>query len=121
MTIGIKHIRAFSSADGSDCDVSGQCDPYVKLFINNEKVNQTKVWENTCCFNANAWYQSIKIPKKSTLKIEIWDDDSGFFGTADDLILQTQGSIDSFLKTSIHLSARKNVMETITFWQDEFE
>lgn len=127
LTIKIKNVRAHGLADGSDCDVSftSLCDPYLKLFINGEKVIQTDAIQNIGYFDANTMYQSIKIPKSSTIKIEVWDDDSGFFGTADDLILRTEGTIDSFMKSSIRygavFSTRRNSIETISFWQDEFE
>lgn len=125
LTIQIRNIRAYGLTDGSSCDVtaSSVCDPYVKLFINNEKVIQTKPIENLCCLDANVTYQSIKIPKKSSLKIEVWDDDSGFFGSADDLVQSSEGSIDSFIKTPIRSGAvfatHQNLIETIVFWQDE--
>lgn len=97
----------------------------MKLFINNETVIETKPRENECCLDANVTYQSIKIPKKSTVKIEIWDDDSGFFGSSDDLVQSTEGSIDSFMKTPIRtgatFSTNQNLIETIVFWQDEFQ
>lgn len=97
----------------------------MKLFINNEKVVQTRPQENICCLDANVSYRSIKIPKKSIIKIEVWDDDSGFFGSADDLVQRSEGSIDHFIKTSIHggaeFSAEQNLIETIAFWQDELE
>lgn len=125
LTIEIKNVHAYGLADGSGCDVSSSCDPYVKFFIDGEKVMQTDAKQNTCCYDANAMYQSIKIPKKSAIKIEVWDDDSGFFGTADDLIMQTQGTIESFMKTSIRVGsvfdARRNSIETISFWQDEYK
>lgn len=97
----------------------------MKLFINNEKVVETKPQENICCLDANVTYQSIKIPKRSTIKIEVWDDDSGFFATADDLVQRSEGNIDYFIKTSIHdgavFSTNQNLIETIAFWQDELE
>lgn len=93
------------------------------MFINNEKVIETAPQENECCLDTNVTYQSIKIPKKSTIKIEVWDDDSGFFGSADDLVQSTEGNIDSFLKTPIRVGAMfstdQNLIETIAFWQDE--
>lgn len=127
LTIQIRNIRAYGLTDGSSCDVSATsvCDPYVKLFINDEKVLETTAQENICCFNVNATYQSIKIPKKLTIKIEVWDDDSGFFGSADDLIQSTEGSIDSFMKTTLRdgavFSTQQNLIETISFWQDELK
>lgn len=127
MTIQIKNIRAYGSADGSSCDISATslCDPYVKLFINDEKVIQTDAQQNICCFNVNATYQSIKIPKASTIKIEVWDDDSGFFGTDDDLVLRTEGDVNSFMNAPIRdgavFSTHRNSIETISIWQDEWE
>lgn len=127
LTIQIRNIRAYGLVDGSSCDVaaSSLCDPYVKLEINDEKVIETKPQENICCFDVNATYQTIKIPKTSTIKIEVWDDDSGFFGSADDLVQSAEGSIDSFIKTPIRdgavFSTQQNLIETISFWQDELE
>lgn len=99
----------------------------MKLFINGENVVQTKARKNICCFHADITYQSTKIPKTSTIKIEIWDHNSGFFRKADDLILETEGSIESFMETPIRpvaasvFNRRQNLVETVSFWQDELE
>lgn len=127
LTIKLKNIRAFGLVDGSSCDVSAAsvCDPYVKLFINGEKVIQTQARDDICCFDANVTYQSTKISKTSTIKIELWDDDSGFFGNPDDLILESAGSVEAFVKTPIRdgavIDSHQNLIETTSFWQDEME
>lgn len=59
------------------------------------------------------------------IKIELWDDDSGFFANPDDLILETEGNVESFMKTPIRdgavFNSHQNLIETTSFWQDELE
>lgn len=129
LTIQIVHIYAHGEADGSRCDTGGGlCDPYIKLFLNGKNVLQTLSTEDRCCFNPNVIYTSDKISKSSRIKIELWDDDSGFLGSADDLILRTEGNIDSFLRNGVREGAvvrdlfvsYTNSIVTISFWKDEY-
>lgn len=126
MTIKLGSLRAFGGVDGSTCDTAAtnQCDPYVKLFINGENVRTSGARANNCCHDVDVTYTSKKIKKSSTIMIEVWDDDSGFLGSADDLILRSSGDVDSFLNEPIRLGAiiynLQNQLETVSFWQDEY-
>lgn len=85
---------------------------------------ETAPRENTYYFNADIKYFSKKIPKTAKIKIEVWDDDSGFFGSSDDLILRAEDSVDSFLKNGMKkgavISSSTNAVDTISFWQNEY-
>lgn len=107
---------------GSACDLFSACDPYIKLFVNGTKEEETKIQDGINLFNANVIYLSKKIPKTTTIKIQVWDSDSFLYG-GDDLIQETEGTIDSFLQQPIRYGAQKdgeqNAIETSVFWQDE--
>lgn len=79
-------------------------------------------------FDVDYHYVSELMPKDSTIKIEIWDDDSGFFGSEADLILRTMGDIDSFVKNPFrggtvtnNKPSGQNSINTFVFWVDEYE
>lgn len=94
---------AYGDLNGEKCDkgISQQnenCDVYIKIFINNKLNYQTEKHENqhhgTYTFN----YRSPKTSKKSLIRFEMWDDDTGFLGTDDDLLLNKTFTIDELTK-----------------------
>lgn len=123
----IRQIYAHGNADGGSCDstVDNPCDPYIKLIINEKEAHQTRSRTDTCCFDANEYYVSEKIANSSTIKIEVWDDDSGPFGSADDLLQRAEGSIASFIEKPVRYGAKVgdvvNSIEVAVFWRNEYE
>lgn len=123
-------LHAFGDIKGNECESIGDdCDPYVKLFINDQLIHKTATVENTLTFDVNHDFISQLIPNTSVITIEIWDDDSGFLGSADDLVLRTNGDVSDFLKNpfrggTITTNASpngQNSINTFVFWQDEYE
>lgn len=120
-------LHAYGLIDGSSCDiVLSLCDPYVKLYIDDVQVLQTAAQEDLCCYNVDTRFVSKKISKSSKIRIEVWDDDSGFLGSPDDLILQTEGDIDSFRDEPVRhgstfMGQYTTSIEMTLTWQDEYE
>lgn len=60
----------------------------------------------------------------SKIRIEVWDDDSGFISSPDDLILQAEGDIDSFKDEPVRrgstFSGNTSSIELSISWQDEY-
>lgn len=125
LTIKLKELRAVTKWDGYKCDfaVYNPCDPFVQLFIDGEMLFDTPVRLDNCCYNVDMTYTSNKISKRSWIKIEVRDADYG----SPDLVLRTEGDVDSFLRRghrSVELKYNKlksNFIQTISFWQDEYE
>lgn len=129
LTFKINNVRAYVKVNGNKCDTGplNYCDPYLILFINNDQVNATKPRASTCCFDAEYTYYSSKIPKTSTIKVQLWDSDEKRLLNNDDLILEAEGTIESFMKSSIRpdgasrIDEKTNLLETTTIWQDELK
>lgn len=130
-------MHAYGKIDGkTSCDDSSdECDTYVKFILNNATVNRSETHERTAIHDVNYRYVSDKIPKTSTIKIQVYDDDSVRIFTfankfiEDDLLLETEGTIDSFLKNPFRSGAimkktqlnGQNSINTYVFWEDEYE
>lgn len=69
-------------------------------------------------------YQSGKIPKSSTIRLQIWSSDHKFW-INDELIFQSKGDIESFLtqpfRTNDRTSSDTNTIGTVSLWRDEYE
>lgn len=100
------------------------CDPYVILYINDEAVIKTKKQVDKFMSSVDKTFMSAKIPKTSTIKIEIWDASSGFW-ESDTLIMRTEGDVNSFLneplRRGIYAYGDVNAIETMSFWTDEYK
>lgn len=100
-----------------------KCNPFIKLFVNGDLMLRTKKVDGFS-FDANLSFTTVKIPKNSTIKIEIWDANLGFldFNTR---IFSKEGTVDSFLNGQILQSdsfgEKDNSIEMISFWRDETE
>lgn len=88
---------------------------------------QTPTKKSTCCYKLSDTFTTEKIPKESKIKIELWDDNIGFWSLFQKkhLLFSTEGTIDNFLKNPIRKGAvvfhYRNTIETISFWQDELK
>lgn len=85
-------------------------------------MEKSKVW-----YDVDKTFTTTRILKNSTISIEIWStkSDKIEFAKGDDLILRTEGDVDSFLKHPLrigtHFDDGDNQIETMSFWQDEYE
>lgn len=72
-------------------------------------------------YDVNRSFTTAEIPKKSTIKIEVWRPKSS---SKDKLILSTEGDVESFLKEPLrkgtHFDEGDNRIETISFWEDAY-
>lgn len=68
-----------------------------------------------------------KIPRTSTIKIEVWNSKTEKLtaSTRKKLIQRSEDDIDSYLKHPLRIGAQiegsANRIETMSFWQDEYE
>lgn len=102
------------------------CNPFIKLFINDELVKQSPKRSYKALHDADITYETAKIAKNSTIKLEIWN--GGSFWTRERMIFTTDGDIDSFLKQPIRIGIGEvqtldnvNSIETMSFWLDEYK
>lgn len=81
------------------CDFNVQgCDPYIKILIDDREVHKTETQWDTPHPIWDVTYKSKRMRKDARITIEIWDDDSGFLGSSDDLMLRWSTSIDELLR-----------------------
>lgn len=129
-------MQAYGDILKDKCDPAEakECDPYVKLIINDEQILRSPSKTNTAIYDLKYRYVSGKIPKNSRISLEVWDDDKfegilAPFSSSDDLVLETHGDIDDFLKNPfrpgvITTGAQfngQNSINTYSFWEDEYE
>lgn len=120
----IGSLLAEKLANGELCD-GGQylistCDPYVKLFVNDEEEFKTQPQlEKSGWTPFDQTYYSPKIPKNSTIRIEIWDDNSFEKNKNDNLLLDHSMDIDSLLNTPF-IAKDFSVLLANSIWRDDF-
>lgn len=123
-------LHAYGDDDGNACDsFGGLCDPFVKFFVNDQLIYKSSSRQDTISYDVNYHYTSELIPKTSTIRIDIWDDDSGFLGSEADLVLRTVGDVTSFVENPFRggttctkrSPSGQNSINTIVFWEDEYE
>lgn len=101
------------------------CDPIIKLFINDEKLLKTTRSINGFSFDAKITFTTSKILKNSTIRIEIWDSRKGFMNP-NVKIFGIKGTVNAFLNKQRsgdgdNFSENANRIETVSFWRDEYE
>lgn len=129
-------MQAYGDAEKDKCDPAEakECDPYVVLIINGEEIHRSPSKENTAIYDLNYRYVSGKIPKNSSITVEVWDDDHftgilAIFSSSDDLVLRSEGDVDDFLKNPFRTGVLttgaqfngQNSINTYSFWEDEYE
>lgn len=124
---------AYGDMDGKKCDfgftsLNEACDVYIKIFINDKLDLETTKHVNEFHGTYTLNYKTPKISKKSLIRIEMWDDDSGFFGSDDDLLLSKTLTIDELTKQrKIEIKAGStnfidnNIEIDGSAWQDEYQ
>lgn len=121
MTLNIDHAYANRCADGSKCDGDGffrsnPCDSYIVVHVNGYSVHRTAIKSDTANPNFNERYKTELIPKTSTIKFEMWDDDSG--SSDDDLILTWAARVSDLLVRSSY-EENSNKLVVFSTWEDE--
>lgn len=120
--------------NGGQCDYSfiqikERCDVYIKIFVNDKLDYETKKHENQARGSFTFDYKSPKINKKSArIRIEMYDDDSGFLGSGDDLLMNKTLTIDELTKQKRPriLAGTKNSNDNSieierSAWKDEYQ
>lgn len=127
----IKFTRGAGWKDisGKRCDTLQiiNCDPYIKILVDDQEVFRTKTQWHQNLVNFDETYISPRMKKDSNIVIEMWDDDStvGDWGTADDLMSRWgNGTVDLFMRYN-RLAGHKyygkyqNKVEYLSSWMDE--
>lgn len=78
LKIEIVSGEAWLDEDGDYCDsgTNNECDSYIKVFINDNHVYTTKIYEEKQIANIGETFVSEPTPKDSVLKFQMWDYDS---------------------------------------------
>lgn len=120
--------------EGKQCDYGiiqrkENCDVYIKIFIDDELDYETPkhVDQQRGTFTFN--YRTPRINKKTPIRFEMWDDDSGFLGTKDDLLLSKTLTVEELIKQKsiVTLTApttynKENRIEIVgSVWKDEHQ
>lgn len=119
------HAYTYGEENGKTCkwNPSLGCDPFVILYVNDKEVLRTSKETDQFVTNVNKTFTSMKIPKTSKIRIEIWDARSGYF-EKDMLVLKNEGDVDSFLsepiRRGVYVLGDLNRIETMSFWIDEY-
>lgn len=79
---------AIEDANGHNCDDWDDCDAYFKIYIDNREVYRSDTKHNNHMPYFGETYKSPKMLKKARIKIEMFDEDSGWMQSSDDLILR---------------------------------
>lgn len=86
---------------------------------------KTQTEKNKISYDVDKTFSTGKIKKSSIIKIEVWASKTDKNDDNDKLILRTEGDIDSFLeeplRTGTQFNNGLNRIETMSFWQDEYE
>lgn len=109
--------------DFSSIHLQPGCKPFIKLYVNDKLAKESPTRKDKTLQDADISFETAKISKNSTIKLEIWDAGSFWFGKKS--ICCTGGDIDSFLNHPIR-SNSKNSSKTISaevmpFWRDEYK
>lgn len=125
-TIFLLNAFTYGTENGNSCRLNSYlgCDPYIILYINDEEVLKTPQTTKKFLTNVNKTFTSVKIPKTSKIRLEIWHASSVIW-ESDALILKSEGDVTSFLNKPIHkgvyLFEDFNTIETMSFWVDEYK
>lgn len=119
----MQHVYAYCRANGISCVTNNKygCDSYISLFVNNESVLKSPKEVNKISYDANITFTTGRILKTSTIRIEVKDGSSG------DLILSTEGDVESFLKNRPREAEtacshmKVNSIESVAFWRDDYK
>lgn len=124
LTFHIRKIQAFLIRFSNSCDDTSLCDLYIKLFINDVVVSETKSVDNESTVYPQFTYISGEIEKTAKITVELRDDD----GSTTELIYKAEGNIQSFIDNPIRtpsdkwtINKKATIIETSTTWLEHFE
>ncbi|KAJ6625684.1 hypothetical protein Bhyg_16312 [Pseudolycoriella hygida] len=119
----------------SRCDFGNElCEPYVKIYVDgsetfrtstlsgfngqeNEKTNNMGMERDMACFGEV--FTSKKLSKSASIKLELYDEDDGFFGGGDDILLMKEATLQN-LRTNIEMVEGVNSVNIISIWKNEY-
>lgn len=79
---------AIEDVNGNSCDDWDDCDAYIKVYIDGREVYRSDTkYDNHMPYYGET-YKSPKMLKKANIRIEMYDEDSGWMQSSDDLILR---------------------------------
>ncbi|XP_031634116.1 atlastin-like [Contarinia nasturtii] len=117
LTITFVEATAASHADGSRCDMASPCDSYIKLFIDNKMVYQTKtIWDKKHLVFNETYTTPDNINKKAPITIQLWDFDNL---SSHDPILTWDTSVKELLKTKIKHGHGENKIKIRASWKEK--
>lgn len=125
--------RAIGDIEGNQCDnalvqLKEKCDVYIRIYINDKMDYETPKHENQDSGSFTFNYRTPKVSKKTPIRFEMWDDDSGFLGSNDDLLLSKTLTFEELIKqrplVSFTTPSRHNNVNRIDIsgavWKDEY-
>lgn len=126
VTILVGVVSAYGTIDGGWCDASKDkpCKTYVRIYINDKFMDQTKPVDGKFVYDADHQFVSSKIEKSAKIKIEVM-----YFGSkGEEFVLQSEGTIDNFMKHPYRhgdkldngIMRQHNSVNTYVLWEDEF-
>lgn len=132
LTIIAMKITAKEKPDESKCDDfiddSGigswsRCDPFVKVFIDGDKVYQSQIFNDTEYFEINEpIYSELTFNNNATMKVEVWDFDPTILGLVEqnpELIQREEDFVRNFCSVDGSIRATgNNQIEVVAFWRD---
>lgn len=117
LTVTFVEAIAAHHADGSKCDFASPCDSYIKLFIDNKMVYQTKTIFDKKYLVFNETYTTPEyINKKAPITIQLWDYDAF---SSHDPILTWDTSVKELLKTKIKHGHGENKIKIQSSWKEK--
>lgn len=132
LTIKFREVNAQKLANHKRCEFGSSCDPFIRLSFDGKPIFETPSQTNTETYEVNVTYTSPKISKNTLIKMELLDAD---YGNDHELVLESERPIDSFLRDGYissdpfevavgsgwRVMTTKNFIDTIFFWQDEYD
>ncbi|XP_031630421.1 uncharacterized protein LOC116345309 [Contarinia nasturtii] len=122
-TIAIHGGEAHTDIFGNACDDWGACDAYIKILVEGKEVYRTECRVNTHMPYFGETYRSPRIHKSVRITIELWDEDSGWMGSPDALMMRWETNIDQLVNNGIKWGEKgywKNKIVTASSWKDEY-
>lgn len=120
LSLIIRRYEIQRDASGSSCDTHSMCDIYIKIFINGKLAHQTVTISGEDKAIPFTKFISKGILKTSTIRFELWDDDSDFFLDGEDDLMQSwDTSINEILRDGLHYFDDEQFIEVAAFWRGE--
>lgn len=120
-TVMFHSAEAYTDLYGKDCDEFAACDAYIKVFIDGREVFRTDYRLNNNMPYFGETYRSPRIHKQAHITIEMWDEDSGWMESTDDLMMRWETNVEDLIRNGIKWGFKqRNKIVTTSSWKDEF-